>query len=406
MRVLVLNSGSSSIRFQIIETSLEQIAQHTDKEVLVGQVERIGSLALLKYKVFQQGGNIGRTITTPLRTHEDALKYLVKELEPYLGPKSSSQIDAVGHRVVHGGESFKVSQKITPAVLKEIRNCVELAPLHNPANLSGIEACEDVFGKSMPQVAVFDTAFHTDMPEESFLYPIPYQYYRRHKLRRYGFHGTSHRYLAYRYRRFKNLPKENVHIITLHLGNGASACAIKEGCSWQTSMGLTPLEGLMMGTRSGDIDPSLLEYIAQKEGLSLSEIDLLLNKQSGLLGISGITNDMKELKEEIESSGDRRAQLAVDMFCVRVKQYIGRYLTLLPKCQAVIFSGGIGENSASIREQVCENLDHIGLKLNLKKNMEGVFEQNLATEDSRLEIYAVRTNEELLIARDTVRVVS
>jgi len=280
--------------------------------------------------------------------------------------------------------------------------------LHNPANLKGIGAATALLGEGVPQVAVFDTSFHATMPETSYLYGVPYQLYRRHRIRRYGFHGTSHRYIAYRYRRLLGLSKEAVNIITLHLGNGCSACAIKEGASFNTSMGFTPLEGLVMGTRSGDIDPSLVEYLATKEGMTLPEVDALLNKQSGLLGISGLTGDMRDLLEEVAENHDRRAELAIDLFCQRVKRYIGAYYAEMGGADAVVFSGGIGQNAAEVRTRICTGLGTLGLVLDEGRNggMVGGAEGVVSADGARLRAYVIPTNEEMLIARDTYRVVS
>jgi acetate kinase len=313
----------------------------------------------------------------------------------------------VGHRVVHGGERFRKSVRIDATVIDGIAECIELAPLHNPANLNGITAAIALLGEGMPQVAVFDTSFHTTMPEASYLYGLPYQLYRRHKIRRYGFHGTSHRYIAYRYRQLRGIAPEQVNIITLHLGNGSSACAIKAGKSFDTSMGFTPLEGLVMGTRAGDVDASLVGYLAAKEGMRLHEIDVLLNKQSGLLGISGLTGDMRELLEEEAENKDRRAGLAIDLFCHRVKRYIGAYFAEMGGADAIVFSGGIGQNSPAVRERICAGLEPLGLVLDPERNRAlGSGEGEISRADSRLKALVIPTNEELLIARDTYRVVA
>jgi len=318
-----------------------------------------------------------------------------------------ADLHAVGHRVVHGGERFTKCALLDKDVIDGIEDMIELAPLHNPANLKGILAAREVLGAGVPQAAVFDTAFHSTMPETAYLYALPYQLYRRHRLRRYGFHGTSHRYIAYRYRVLTDQKKEDVDIVTLHLGNGASACAVKDGLSIDTSMGLTPLEGLVMGTRGGDVDPSVLEFLHHKEGLSFEEIDTLLNKQSGLLGVSGLTSDMRELLDEEREHGDRRARLAIDLFCARARKYIGAYLAELGGAQAVVFTGGIGENSPAIRARILRGLEFLGVAVDSARNeamvdgKEGV----ISAEGSRLKAYAIPTNEELLIARDTVRLI-
>jgi acetate kinase len=319
--------------------------------------------------------------------------------------QSLSNIHAVGHRVVHGAEKFTMSVMITDEVIEGIEDCIELAPLHNPANLKGIYAARELLGPGIPQVAVFDTAFHSTMPEVSYLYAIPYQLYRRHKIRRYGFHGTSHRYVAYRYRQLVGKTREETNVISLHLGNGCSACAIKHGDSIDTSMGMTPLEGLVMGTRCGDLDPSVLEFLSHKEGMSFNEIDTLLNKQSGLLGLSGLTNDMRELLDEEREHQDRRAKLAIDIFCHRGKKYIGAYLAEMGGTDAIIFTGGIGENSPVVRQRIGAGLEWLGVVIDDALNAQtfGGIEREISKLDSRVKVFVIPTNEELLIARDTVR---
>jgi acetate kinase len=284
---------------------------------------------------------------------------------------------------------------------------IELAPLHNPANIKGIQAALELFGPGLPQVAVFDTAFHQTLPERAYLYAIPYQFYRRYKVRRYGFHGTSHRYVAYRYRLLRNLTREQTNVITLHLGNGCSATAIKNGDSIDTSMGMTPLEGLAMGTRAGDIDPAIIDFLAVKEGLSLQQLEAMLNKQSGLIGISGLTNDMRELLEESHEHKDRRARLAIEIFCYRVRKYVGAYLAAMGGADAIVFTGGIGENAPEIRGLICEGFEWAGLELDQERNSQctGLCEGLISTDSSRLAAYTIPTDEELLIARDTVRCV-
>jgi acetate kinase len=407
VNVLVLNCGSSSLKFQLIETSLERIAGGTDRLVAKGVYERLGSQSLVTLSV---PGRSAVKLALPLRDHKAAIEHLcqwlIGDTSQLADIKSHADIHAVGHRVVHGGERFKDSQLVTPDVLKGIEECIELAPLHNPANLQGIRAAADILGPGVPQVAVFDTAFHATMPETAFLYAIPYQLYRRYKIRRYGFHGTSHRYVAYRYRQIMRLEKSAVDVVTLHLGNGCSACAIKGGRSVDTSMGMTPLEGLVMGTRSGDLDPAVIDYLAHKEGLTLDQIDVLLNKQSGLLGISGLTNDMRELLDEEREHQDRRAKLAIDVFCARVRKYIGAYLAEMGGASAVIFTGGIGENAPAIRERILAPLGALGIELDTAANAKASGEARISTAASRVAVYVIPTNEELLIARDTVRSVN
>jgi acetate kinase len=296
---------------------------------------------------------------------------------------------------------------VTDEVLEQIEDMIELAPLHNPANVRGIEAVRALLG-GVPQAAVFDTAFHHTLPDRAFLYALPYTLYRRYKIRRYGFHGTSHRYVAYRYRRLTERDKEHTNVISLHLGNGASACAIRQGQSIDTSMGFTPLEGLVMGTRAGDLDPAILDFVAHKEGLTDAAIQTLLNKQSGLLGISGITHDMRELLAEAEENDDRRAWLAIEIFAYRTRKYIGAYMAAMDGAEAVLFTGGIGENSHFIRKLVMSGLEWAGIVLDDAANREATAGKaaRISSPDSRVEVWVVPTNEELLIARDTMRLVA
>lgn len=408
MHVLVLNCGSSSLRFQLIDSDPDMIIRDDDRRLVRGRVERVSSHALITVQV---GDGHKQVLDAPLRDHRSAvdwvLRWLVSTSSGIQPIRSLADIHAVGHRVVHGGERFRASVLIDRDILAGIEDCVELAPLHNPANLKGIRATTELLGEGVPQVAVFDTAFHANMPDTAYLYGIPYQYYRRFKIRRYGFHGTSHRYVAYRYRQLMNIPREQVRVVTLHLGNGCSACAIDQGDSVDTSMGFTPLDGLLMGTRSGDLDPSILEYLQHKEGMSLQELDTVLNKQSGLLGISGLTADMRELLAEAAEHDDRRAKLAIDIFCYRVRKYIGAYLAALGGADALIFTGGIGENSAEIRERICHGLGWMGIELDDQKNRGMAPGQTgvIGKEGSKLQTWVIPTDEELLIARDTVRVV-
>ena len=406
MNILVLNCGSSSLKFQIIRTDAGSIELNTDRRLAGGFVERIGSQSLI---TLQSEGQAKLRQAAPLRDHRAALDYVLRWIisagATISEIRSIADIHAVGHRVVHGGERFTMSIRLDPAVIGQIEDSIELAPLHNPANLKGIAAALELFGPGVPQVAVFDTAFHSTMPETSYLYAIPYQLYRRNRIRRYGFHGTSHRYVAFRYRQMTGVQREETHLVTLHLGNGCSACAIKGGESVDTSMGLTPLEGLIMGTRCGDLDPSVLEFIQHKEGMALSEIDTMLNKQSGLLGISGLTNDMRELLDEERENQDRRARLAIEMFCLRARKYIGAYLAEMNGADAIVFTGGIGENSAVIRDRICGGLSWMGVTLDAVRNaaMINGKEGEITSPEARLKAYVIPTNEELLIARDTLR---
>jgi acetate kinase len=408
MNVLVLNCGSSTVKFQLIATDLELIAQNADRRLAKGTIERIGGEAIIRLEV---EGREPERLTASLRDINAAVDFIARwAASPQSGIqeiKSIADIQAVGHRVVHGAERFKESVLITDEVVRAVEDCIDLAPLHNPANLTGITATRKLFGAGLPQVAVFDTAFHQTLPDHAFLYALPYQLYRRYRLRRYGFHGISHRYVAYRYRMIRNIAREATNIITLHLGNGCSATAISAGNSIDTSMGLTPLEGLVMGTRSGDVDPAIMEFIAAKEGLSTREIETVMNKHSGLLGISGLTSDMRELLAEAREENDRRSELAIQIFCYRVRKYIGAYVAAMNGADAVVFTGGVGENSSEVRARICTGLQWIGIELDEELNRlhtggrEGVISQ----EGSRLAVYVIPTDEELLIARDTVRCV-
>ncbi len=413
MNVLVVNSGSSSLKFQIFATDLDRISQHKDDRLCRGEVEAFGDAAKVR---FQRRDEATQTFTASLPDIPAALEYLIRYIASDKSGvteiKGAGDVNAVGHRVVHGGERFTESALINDEVLRGIEDCIELAPLHNPINLKGIQAARELFGNSVPQVAVFDTAFHHSIPQQAYLYALPYDFYRRHRIRRYGFHGTSHRYVASRYRALRGLTREQTNIITLHLGNGCSAAAIRGGSSVDTSMGMTPLEGLVMGTRSGDLDPALVNVIARKEGLSPSEVDTLLNTQSGLLGISGLTNDMRTLQAELaelkepKEQDDRRVRLAIEIFCYRARKYIGAFLACMGGADAVVFTGGIGENSPDIRTRICAGMEWAGLYLDVAKNQQTVgHEGKICSEDSRLLAYAIPTDEELLIARDTVRVI-
>lgn len=408
MNILVLNCGSSSLKFQVIATDLEAIERDEDRMLARGVLERIGTEALITLRA---EGRAPVRDAVPLRDHRAALDHvlhwLVSPDSGVPGISSLSDIHAVGHRIVHGGERLTRSLLIDDAAIEQIAECIELAPLHNPANLKGIQSARQVFGSAVPQAAVFDTSFHSTMPPESFLYALPYQLYVRHRVRRYGFHGTSHRYVAYRYRQLSGHDYEGTNIITLHLGNGCSACAIRKGASIDTSMGMTPAEGLVMGTRSGDLDPSVLEFLHHKEGMSFDELDSLINKRSGLLGVSGLTNDMRDLLAEEKEHEDRRARLAVELFCLRVRKYIGAYLARMNGADAVVFTGGIGENSPDIRGRIAADLDFFGIQPDEERNRElvGGREGEFGAEGSRIRLFVIPTNEELLIARDTLRCV-
>lgn len=405
MNILVLNVGSSTLKFQLVDTDDAKISSSTDRRLARGQVERIGGEAIV---TLATGDDRPSKTSAQIRNHAAAVEYVIQWLtsaDSGVPISRVAEIEAVGHRVVHGGEKFTHSTLVTDDVWREVEDLIDLAPLHNPHNLRGISAARAVLGAGVPQVAVFDTAFHQSLAETAYLYAIPYQFYRRYGVRRYGFHGTSHRYVAYRYRQLTGKARDDVKIITLHLGNGASACAIAGGKSVDTSMGFTPLEGLVMGTRSGDLDPAILDYVAAKEGMSSADVEAMLNKQSGMLGVSGLTADMRELLDEESESGDRRARLAIELFCYRVKKYIGAYLAAMNGADAIVFAGGIGENSPNVRARICAELDWLGIAADNTKNdalvgREGTFGTG------RIELWTIPTDEELLIARDAWRVVT
>jgi acetate kinase len=400
MKILVLNSGSSSLRFQLIETSLEQIANNSDRVLTKGRVERIGSSEALVS--FECGSGKGSKFSKPIPEHKQAVEEAIRCLTE-LGKvaTSLSEIEAVGHRVVHGGEHFVSSILIDEEVVHKIESCIDLAPLHNPNNLKGYYAARAILPHAA-HVAVFDTAFHQTLPPEVFHYGIPYVHYTRDRIRRYGFHGTSHRYLSYRFAQIRASNPEVFKLITCHLGNGCSVCAINQGRSVETSMGYTPLEGLLMGTRCGDIDPGAVFHLLSEAEMGLHELEVLMNRHSGLYGVSGISNDMRDLLRESER-GDARATLAVKMFCHRVKKYIGAYLAVLGGADAIIFAGGIGENSPAVRAMICESLQALGARLDPGKNSNALaVEMEISVAGSLPQLWVIPTNEELLIARDTL----
>jgi len=397
MKVLVLNCGSSSIKYQFIDTTA-QIA------LAKGMVERIGmSSAVLTHTPY---GKEKIRIVGEILDHTIAIEYVIAVLlSPNHGViKDKKEIDAVGHRVVHGGETFSGSVLITDQVMNAIKENIELAPLHNPPNIKGILAAKEHLPNT-PQVGVFDTAFHVKMPPRAYLYGIPYELYRKYKIRRYGFHGTSHRYVSDRAAKLIGKPIEELKIITAHLGNGCSMAAVDGGKSIDTTMGFTPLEGLIMGTRSGDIDPSVILYIMAKEGLSLSEANTLLNKHSGLIGISGESSDMREIEEAVKE-GNKKAKNAFDVFNYRIKKYIGAYTAAMNGLDALVFTGGIGENSVMVRKEVCSNMEYLGIKLDDKRNENVEGECLISSDDSKVKVFRIPTNEELVIALDTEKIVS
>jgi len=376
-----------------------------DESVMAkGLVERIGSDdAILTHTP------TGRSSVKQVSSILDHTTAIGQVLEMLVHPEHGvirdiSEIRAVGHRVLHGGPTFTQSVLINSEVKDAIRDCIPLGPLHNPANLMGILAAESNI-PGVPQVAVFDTAFHQTMPKHAFLYPLPYVLYERHKVRRYGFHGTSHRYIARRAAEALNRPSKGLRLISCHLGNGASVAAIKDGKCIDTSMGLTPLEGLMMGTRSGDIDPAVVFYVMKHENLTIDEMDSLLNKHSGLLGVSGISGDMREIEAAVKS-GDERAKVAFDIYEYRIRKYIGAYAVALDGVDAIVFTAGIGENSPFLRQRVCEGLGFLGVTIDPEKNNSRGKEVNITGEDSKVKVLVIPTNEELVIARDTLEIVS
>lgn len=393
MKVLVINAGSSSIKYQLFNM--------TDESVIIkGLIERIGEDSSRVVREID-GQKESRDIACP--DHAAAFREITADVAGPNGVlKSIREIDAVGHRVVHGGEDFTESTRVTEAVINAIRAWVPLAPLHNPPNLTGIEAAMELL-PDVPHVAVFDTAFHQSMPRHAFVYAMPYEYYTQDRIRRYGFHGTSHRYVSERAAHMLKRSPGDFRCITCHLGNGCSMAAVNGGKSVDTSMGLTPLEGLVMGTRSGDIDPAIIFHLADVKGLSLGQINNILNKQSGLLGISGISNDMRSL-EEAAAAGNEQAKLAREVFAYRVRKYIGQYLAVLGGANAIVFTGGIGENNASMRQKCVEGLQELGISIDQARNAASRGrEEDVSAADSRVRILVIPTNEELVIARDTAR---
>ncbi|MGM9570643.1 MAG: acetate/propionate family kinase [bacterium] len=389
MKVLVLNCGSSSLKYQIMEMD--------DESVLAkGLVERIGVDGKLTHEA---AGKDKYVVETDIPNHDVAIKLVLDALvdADHGVLKSMDEIAAVGNRVLNAGSYYADSIKITPEVMETIKKCIDLAPLHMPANIMGIEACERIM-PGIPQVAVFDTAFHQTMPKHAFLYALPYEYYEKYAIRRYGAHGTSHKYVAQRAAAMLDNPKAN--IITCHLGNGASMAAVKEGKVIDTSMGLTPLEGMIMGTRCGDIDPAIVPTIMEKENLTPKEMDTVMNKKSGMLGITGISSDFRDV-ENAANEGNERCQVALDMFAYRVRKYIGAYTAAMGGVDAIVFTAGLGENSITMRAKICEGLEFMGIKIDAEKNNIRGKEREINTDDAKVKVLLIPTNEELMIARDT-----
>ena len=396
MNVLVINCGSSSLKFQLINSESEQV-------LAKGLCERIGIDGSLTY---QPAGGEKVKSQKAMPTHTEAIQFVIDALtDAETGVvKSLDEIGAVGHRVVHGGEKFAQSVVITEEVKKAIEECNDLAPLHNPANLIGINACQELM-PGTPMVAVFDTAFHQTMPEKAYMYGLPYEYYDKYKVRRYGFHGTSHSFVSKRAAELAGKPYDQLKTIVCHLGNGASICAVENGKSVDTSMGLTPLEGLVMGTRSGDIDPAILEFIAKKEDLDIAGLMTMLNKKSGVYGLSNnLSSDFRDL-DAAAAEGNKEAEIALDVFCYRVAKYVGSYVAAMNGVDVIAFTAGIGENAGNVREKVVEYLGYLGIELNKEANGVRGEEVTISTPDSKVTVMVIPTNEELAIARETVALV-
>ncbi len=396
MKILVVNAGSSSLKYQLISMTEEIV-------LAKGLCDRIGLPgSLIKHKTHD-----GRAVTKEIQMvdHKDAISTLIKVLthDEWGVIKSLDEIKAVGHRVVHGGEKFFKSVIIDDEVMKAIEECVELAPLHNPPNITGIKACQQIM-QGVPQVAVFDTAFHQTMPKKAYLYALPYEYYKKYKLRKYGFHGTSHKYVSERAAYLLGKPYDQLKVVTCHLGNGSSIAAIDCGKTIDTSMGFTPLDGLAMGTRCGTIDPAVVTFLMNKEGLSTDEMDTIMNKKSGVLAISGVSSDFRDLDDAVDK-GNERAALALEVFAYQVKKFIGSYACAMGGIDAIVFTAGIGENNPIIRSMVCEGLEFLGASINEEKNMTKGMEIDISTDDSKVRILVIPTNEELAIAKETIKMI-
>ena len=397
MKVLVINAGSSSLKYQLLDTESGEV-------MAKGLCERIGIDGVLTHTGNKSDEKFKFDIAMP--THKEAIQSVINILlDPEKGVISSmSEIDAVGHRVVHGGEFFSDSVIITEKVIKAIEDCVPLAPLHNPPNLTGIEACREVMGPDVPMVAVFDTAFHQTMPQSHYMYAVPYEYYEKYKIRRYGFHGTSHKYVAHKAAEYLEEPIERLKLITCHLGNGSSIAAVDQGKVVDTSMGMTPLAGLMMGTRCGDLDPSVVNYLKYTLNITGHELDEILNKKSGLLGISGVSSDKRDV-EEAALHGNKRAQLASDMLNYQIKKVVGSYIAAMGGVDAIVFTGGIGEHDEIARAKVCHHMDWLGIRIDTEKNEHPVGDVcDITAWGAKVRTLVIATDEELMIARDTKEV--
>ncbi|MDD7641086.1 MAG: acetate kinase [bacterium] len=393
MNVLVINCGSSSLKYQVIDSETEQV-------LAKGLCERIGIDGRL---VYTPAGGEKEISNLDMPTHKQAIQFVIDALmnEKTGVIKSLDEIGAVGHRLVHGGERFACSTLITEDVIKAVEECSDLAPLHNPANLIGVRACQELMPNT-PMAGVFDTAFHQTMPQEAYMYGVPYEYYEKYKVRKYGFHGTSHSFVSKRLAELLGKPIEDLKIVVCHLGAGASICAVDHGKSIDTSMGLSPLEGLVMGTRSGDIDPSVMEFICKKENMDINGIMEVLNKKSGVQGLSGVSSDFRDLQAGA-AEGNERCELAVDVFCYRVVKYIGAYVAAMNGVDAIAFTAGLGENDEIVRRKVVSRLGYLGIKLDNEVNDNGRGKEiAISTPDSKVPVWIVPTNEELAIARETV----
>ncbi len=397
MKIFVVNAGSSSLKYQLIDMENEQV-------LCKGLCERIGVTGAISHKTAD-----GRSYSaeTPMPTHSEAFEAVVYAMTESNAKviNSFDEVSAIGHRIVQGGSIFKGSCLITPKALQDIDDLGALAPLHNPAHVLAIKACIKTFGEEKPQVAVFDTSFHQTMPEKAYMYALPYEYYEKYGVRKYGAHGTSHRFVSDRVAALEGKDKKDIKIITCHLGNGCSITAIKDGVCVDTSMGFTPLDGFMMGTRTGTLDPSALTFIAEKENLSPADINRICNKESGVLGVSGVSNDNRDVAAAAES-GNKRAQLAIDMQQYQIIKFVGSYIAAMNGVDAIAFTGGIGENDGTLRKVVCESLGFLGVKIDDEKNTVRGEEIKISTDDSSVNVYIIPTNEELAIARDTLSLIS
>lgn len=395
MKILVINCGSSSLKYQLID-------METEKALAKGLVERIGiEGSILTHKA----GEKKFVVETPMKDHQVAVELVLKALvnEDHGVINDVSEISAVGHRIVHGGDKYAKSVLVTDEVVENIEECIKLAPLHNPAHIIGINACRTLMPNT-PMVVVFDTAFHQTMPEKAYMYALPYEMYTKHSVRRYGAHGTSHKFVSLTAAEMMGKDMKELKIVTCHLGNGASCSAVANGECVDTSMGLTPLEGLVMGTRCGDMDPAIVTYLMKAEGLSIEEMDTLMNKKSGVLGVSGVSSDFRDI-EDAAKKGNHRAQLALDVFHYRVKKYIGSYIAAMGGIDCLVFTAGLGENSISSREEICKGLECFGIELDAEKNNVRGKAVEVSTEGSKVKIFVIPTNEELMIARDTMEIV-